>query len=43
MSVGPGAMGLLWLWASVAQLGPGDHPGPHPAPRPIVIMTYGGP
>ena len=26
MSTGPGAAGLLWLWAAVADLGPGGEP-----------------
>ena len=30
MSTGPGAAGLLWLWATVAELGPGDPPEPPP-------------
>jgi hypothetical protein len=30
MSTGPGAAGLLWLWATVAELGPGDPPDPPP-------------
>jgi hypothetical protein len=34
MSVGPGAMGLLWLWAIVAELGPGEHPEPQSRPAP---------
>jgi hypothetical protein len=28
MTTGPGAAGLLWLWAVVAELGPGDRPEP---------------
>lgn len=30
----PGAAGLLWLWATVAELGSGapPEPPPHPAP-----------
>jgi hypothetical protein len=27
MNPGPGAAGLLWLWATVAEPGPGGHPG----------------
>ncbi len=30
MNSGPGATGLLWLWATVAGLGPGDPPEPPP-------------
>jgi hypothetical protein len=26
MSTGPGAVGLRWLWATVADLGPGSEP-----------------
>jgi hypothetical protein len=33
MNPGPGAAGLLWLWATVAELGPGDPAEPRPAPR----------
>ncbi len=38
MNTGPGATGLLWLWAVVAELGPGDSPEPPSRPRPLVIM-----
>jgi hypothetical protein len=38
MSTSPGAAGLLWLWAAVAELGPGDPQSSRPAQRPIVIM-----
>jgi len=32
MNRGPGAAGLLWLWAVVAELGPGDPPEPPSRP-----------
>ncbi len=35
MTVGPGAAGLLWLWATVAELGPGDSPEPPSRTVPI--------
>ena len=39
MKRGPGAAGLLWLWVTVAELGPGDPPEPPVHPRSIVITT----
>jgi hypothetical protein len=30
VSAGPGAMGLLWLWATVADLGPEANRGTQP-------------
>jgi hypothetical protein len=32
MNTDPGAAGLLWLWAVVAELGPGDPPEPQRGP-----------
>jgi len=40
MSAGPGAAGLLWLWAAVADLGHGDDQERRPAQRPA--RTPGG-
>ena len=37
MSTGPGAVGLLWLWAAVADLGPGRGPE-HPAQAPAAMI-----
>jgi hypothetical protein len=34
MNRGPGAAGLLWLWAVVDELGPGDPPEPPSRPAP---------
>jgi hypothetical protein len=34
MNPGPGAAGLLWLWATVAELVPGDPSEPPPRPAP---------
>jgi hypothetical protein len=34
MTTGPGGAGLLWLWAVVAELGPGGPPDPPPRPAP---------
>jgi hypothetical protein len=34
MSTRPGAAGLLWLWGTVAELGPRDPPEPPSRPAP---------
>ena len=43
MNTGPGATGLLWLWAVVAELGPGDSPEPPSRPAPTRDHEIGVP
>jgi hypothetical protein len=40
MSARPGALGLLWLWATATDLGPGGEPeAADPAPRLTIEWT----